>query len=95
MDGVGRLALENVQRRACNSALRESLDQRRFVDDRPARDVDEIGGRFHQAQAVGVQETPRRLVQEAGDNDEIGKLEEIVEFSRAVAPACAAVSLSM
>ena len=79
LEGSGG-SLKNVQRRACDAPLRKNLDQCGFVDDRPARHVDEIGGRFHQAQAVGIQKAPRRLVQEAGDDDEIGNLEEIVEF---------------
>ena len=47
----------------------------------PRATVDEIGGRLHQSQTIGIQKAPRQLVQEAGDDDEIGKLEKIVEFA--------------
>ena len=40
--GGDRLLLEHVERRAGDLPARERVDQRRFVDDRSARDVDEI-----------------------------------------------------
>ncbi len=46
--GVDRLLLEHVERRAGDAVRAQRLDQRRLVDDRTARDVDEIGGRLHQ-----------------------------------------------
>ena len=53
------LALVDVEPRAGDDARAQRLHQRRFVHDRPARRVDEVGRGLHQTQAHGVDEVVR------------------------------------
>ena len=50
--GVGRLFLENVETRSRDPSFLQGLDQRGLVDDRSARDIDQIRGRLHQTRAA-------------------------------------------
>ena len=54
LSGVDRLLLEHVERGAGDAARLQRGDQRRLVDDRSARDVDEIRGRLHPARIRGA-----------------------------------------
>jgi hypothetical protein len=67
-----RLDGEHVDRRAGYSALLQGVQQRGFVDDRPACGIDEVAGRLH-ARQIRVSDQPARaLAQHQMNGDDIG-----------------------
>ena len=58
--------------------LAQRREQRRLVDDRAARGVDQVGGRLHQAELAGADEAARALRQHDVDGDEVGLAEQVV-----------------
>ncbi len=80
--GRGRLLVEDIERRAGDAALDQGAMQRRFVDDRAARGVDQIGRRLHQAELAGADQMAGLRAQGAADRDEVGGLEQRVEIDQ-------------
>src|SRR5688572_5809335 len=74
-----RLLLEHVEPGARDAPLGEHPGQRLLIDDRPARGIDEIGGRLHQRQALGIDEMPGLWRQRTIDAQHIGTLEQILQ----------------
>ena len=56
--------------------LLQGLQQRGFVDDRPARGVDEIAGRLHAREIGGADQAARALAQHHMDGDDVGGREQ-------------------
>ena len=67
-----RFDLEHVDRSACDLPLLQGLQQRCFVDDRPARGVDEITRRLHARQVRSSHQSTRALAQHHVDGDDVG-----------------------
>lgn len=74
-----RLVLEDVEPRAGDAALGERLVQRRLVDDRSARRVDEVGGRLHERETRLVEKAARLLGERDVHGHDVGAGEELVE----------------
>ena len=81
--GRQRLDRKDVHAGAGDPAFRQGAHQGRLVDDRPARDVDEIGIVLHLPQLGRTDQPPRLGRQHAVDRDEIGAFEERVEGDQA------------
>ena len=77
--GVDRLLLEDVEARAGDLAGAQRLDERRLVHDRAARDVDQVGSRLHQRELRRADQVVRLVGQQAGDDDEVGFAQQLVE----------------
>ncbi len=77
-----RLAVEHVDRGAGDRSLGERFDQRRLVDDRPARRVDEVRGRLHRAQRFGADEPACFARQRHVQRDDVGLGEQLRERGR-------------
>src|SRR3954453_9044924 len=67
-----RLDGEHVDAGAWNPLLLQRLEQRLLVHDRPARGVDEEGGRLHPRYIGGPDQPARALPQHPMDADDIG-----------------------
>ena len=77
--GVGRFLLENVEASPGDPFFPKRGDQRFLVNDRAARDIDEIGGRLHQCETSRIQQMPRLLVEQARDDDKVRALHQLFE----------------
>jgi hypothetical protein len=75
--GVGRFLLENVEAGPGDPFIPKRGDQRFLVNDRAARDIDEIGGRLHQCETSRIQQMPRLLVEKARDDDKVRALHQL------------------
>ena len=75
-----RLVLEHVERGAGDQAGAQRLDQRRLVDDRPARSVDQERRRLHPRQRDGVDEVVRVGVVGAVDRHDVARRQQVVEL---------------
>ena len=75
--GVGRFLLENVEASPGDPFIPKRGDQRFLVNDRAARDIDEIGGRLHQCETSRIQQMPRLLVEKARDDDKVRALHQL------------------
>ena len=73
-----RLDREDVEAGTGDAARRQRLDQRRLVDERTAGGVDEVCGRFHQAEFGGADDTARTLRQDQVNGDDVGTAEQVV-----------------
>src|SRR4029077_2097980 len=71
--------LEYVEASAGDLALPERSRQRLLVDDRPARGIDQEGGRLHQREFTGTDLVPRRRQQRRMQRHEIGIPEQLIE----------------
>ena len=80
MVGRWRLLTENIQRGAGQPAIVKRLDQRVFINNRPARSVDQIGGRFHVAEGPLIEEMAGGRGQRRVDRNVVGFLEQKVEI---------------
>ena len=74
-----RLLLEYVDRRSGDLAVRQRPVQGFLVDDRPARRVDEEGGRLHQRELARADQLPRLLVERAVHAHEVGFAQQRVQ----------------
>src|SRR5262249_27008089 len=74
-----RLVLEYVEARAGDLALLERARQRLLVDDRPARGIDQEGGRLHQREFTGTDLVSGRGQQRRMQRHEIGIPEQLIE----------------
>ena len=67
-----RLDVEHVEAGAGDLLSLQRGDQRRLVDDRAARGVDEIGRRLHQREFGGADQPARAVAEHDMDGDEVG-----------------------
>ena len=67
-----RLDREHVDAGARDLLLRQRFQQRAFVDDRPARGVDEVGGRLHAREIGRADQAARALAEHHMDGDDVG-----------------------
>ena len=73
-----RLDVEHVEAGAGDLVVAQGRQQRRLIDDRPARGVDDIGGRLHQAELLGADQPARALREHDVDGDEVGLPEQVL-----------------
>ena len=73
-----RLDVVDVEAGAGDRFGVQRRDQRLLVDDRPARGVDEIGGRLHQPELSRADEPARAVAQHDMNGDDVGIAEQIV-----------------
>ena len=66
-----RLHVEGVQRGAGDGPALQRVHQRGLVHDGAARDVDQIGRRFHQGQFVGPHQSPGTLAKHQVDRQDV------------------------
>ncbi|KPY50464.1 hypothetical protein ALO56_05267 [Pseudomonas viridiflava] len=71
-----RLGIEHVQSGSGDSALLQGFDQRRFVDDRPARRIDDERAGLHPAQRFSIHEPSAALAEHQMHRQYIGLLEQ-------------------
>src|SRR5271170_1514682 len=76
---VGRLLLQHVQPGAGDAAFLQRLRERLLIDDRTARRIDEIGGRLHQREALGVDQVAGLFRQRTIDGDNVAPPEHVLE----------------
>ena len=67
-----RLSRHHVERGAAEMAGIQRRDQRRLIDQRPARGVDEECAVFYLGEGFGVHQAARRRLQRRMHRDEIG-----------------------
>ena len=89
---VGGSLRHDVERRAGQLPGIQRARQVRFVDDRAARRVDEIGGRLHLRENLGIEKTLRLRHQRRVDRNVIGDLQQLREIRRCSTPARAKTS---
>ena len=77
--GRHRLLAEHVQPGAAEPAARERVHERRVVDERPARRVDEEGARLHAAELGPPDEATRLRAERDVEGHRVRSLEELVE----------------
>ena len=63
-------------------ALLQHLGQRLLIDDRPARRVDEVGGRLHQREPLGIHQMARLVGQRAIHRQHVGCAEHVFELDQ-------------
>src|SRR6266851_8595071 len=73
--GRERLNIEYVDRRAGDLLVPQRADQSLFIDDRPARRIDQPGRWLHSLQLRGPHQAARTAAQHQMDRHEIGALE--------------------
>jgi len=73
-----RLGIEHIERRADDPLGLQRLDERRLVDNQPARGVDEERGRLHQRELARADQPGRSWRQDEVDRDDVGATEKIV-----------------
>src|SRR6476660_1997006 len=76
------LDIEDVEAGARDTLFAQRGDERRFLDDRPARCVDEVGAALHQAELSGAYKAARARRQLEVDREEIGAAEQVVAAHR-------------
>src|SRR5438128_8254746 len=69
---IDRFLFEYVQRGAGDAARAQCLDECGLVDDGTAGDVDEVGGRLHLRELACAHQMAGPLVEQAGDDYEVG-----------------------
>src|SRR5262249_9009486 len=72
----------DVEGRAPEPIARERIDERVFVDNLPARHVDEHGPRLHGGEALGVESTGGLCRPLTSDRHEIARGQEAVKIAR-------------
>ena len=60
--------------------MAQHVDQRRFVDDGPARNVDEVGGRFHPRELARADQMTRLCIEQTTDDDKVRACKQCVEI---------------
>ena len=78
------LLLEYIEADTCNYFCIQRNNERRFVDDRAARHVDQVGAWFHHRDACRIDEVSRFWRQLAADDDEVSgskQLFQVDEFT--------------
>jgi D-serine deaminase-like pyridoxal phosphate-dependent protein len=73
-----RLDVEHVEPGAGNRVAAESLDERGFVDQRPARGVDQVGGRPHQGEFVRAHDAARSVAELEVHRNDVGRREQLM-----------------
>ena len=84
-----RLDVEHVEPGAGDRARAQRPEQRVLVDDRPARGVDEHGGRLHQRELAGADQPARALGEPQVDAHDVRALEQLFLAHRLDALAAA------
>src|SRR4029077_2378065 len=72
------LDVEHVERRASNAAVTQDLDERRLVNDRATRSIDEPGRWLHDLQLGRSNQALRPLAQNEVDRQDVGAAEEFL-----------------
>src|SRR6267154_4326463 len=73
-----RLNVEYVDRRAGDLLVPQRADQSLFIDDRPARRIDQPGRRLHSLQLRGPYQAARTAAQHQMDRQDVGPLDQLV-----------------
>src|SRR5215510_4407942 len=71
--------MEDIEPGAPDLAALETLDQRRLVDERAARGVDENGARLQAGDARGIDDAARLVVEREIERNDIGARQQGVE----------------
>ena len=82
-----RLGVENVEPDVADVPALERLDQRRLVDQRAARGIDQDRARLHARDALGAQESAGRVIEHQVEGDHIGVRQQCVELAERHASA--------
>src|SRR5712672_2214189 len=80
-EGVRRwqwLSVEYINRRPGDLLVLQDADQRLLVYDRPARRVDQSGGRLHSLQLPSPYQPARTVAQHQMDRQDVGLLEQLL-----------------
>jgi hypothetical protein len=77
-----RLVAQDIQRRACQFARLHGFDQRLFVDDAAAGNIDQARGRLHQRQALTPDQMARLRRQWHVQRQEVGACHQRVEIGQ-------------
>jgi uncharacterized protein (TIGR03067 family) len=76
---VHRFLLEDIQAGPLNTTVAQGMSQRLLIDDRPARDIDQIAGRLYQRQALRVDKVACSRGQRAANTHIIRTTEQVVQ----------------
>jgi len=60
---VRRLCFKDIERSACNAARVQSVNQCRFINDRPSCGIDEVGARPHGMERFGIDQVARFVIE--------------------------------
>ena len=82
MVGRKRLGVENVEAGMAQPAAAERGDQGLFVDERPARGIDQDRARLHASKPSGVEQAARLIVEDKVQRNHVGACQQRVEINQ-------------